>query len=256
MDAFAAVADLPGVGEAAAQARTSFDAMLWDRQLRKVAEELSRRSALAGAASSAGIDGIEIEWRVWEAGQAADDTPMGKAAAGVVALYAQLPTLRQVWETAPLQALAKVHALVAVPVTPEDVGRPRTGPPQDPLHIGDAPQAGDVAPRLGDLARRLGTGTQAPALVVAAVVHAELMTLQPFTYGSGLVARAVDRLVLGGRGVDPDNWSVPEAGLHAQGRSAYARALRGYAGGDVGGWVTFYCAALAEGTQGLSELVR
>ena len=173
-----------------------------------------------------------------------------------MALYAQLPTLRQVWETAPLQALAKVHALVAVPVTPEDVGRPRTGPPQDPLHIGDAPQAGDVAPRLGDLARRLGTGTQAPALVVAAVVHAELMTLQPFTYGSGLVARAVDRLVLGGRGVDPDNWSVPEAGLHAKGRSAYARALRGYAAGDVVGWVTFYCAALAEGTQGLSELVR
>ncbi len=256
MDAFAAVAALPGVAEAAETSRTAFDAMLWDRSLRSAAEELSRRSALAGAASSAGIDGIEIEWRVWEAGQAADDTPMGKAAAGVVALYAQLPTLRQVWETAPLQALAKVHALVAVPVTPEDVGRPRTGPPQDPLHIGDAPQAGDVAPRLGDLARRLGTGTQAPALVVAAVVHAELMTLQPFTYGSGLVARAVDRLVLGGRGVDPDNWSVPEAGLHAKGRSAYARALRGYAAGDVVGWVQFYCAALAEGTQGLSELVR
>jgi hypothetical protein len=256
VDAFAAVAALPGVAEAAETSRTAFDAMLWDRSLRSAAEELSRRSALAGAASSAGIDGIEIEWRVWEAGQAADDTPMGKAAAGVVALYAQLPTLRQVWETAPLQALAKVHALVAVPVTPEDVGRPRTGPPQDPLHIGDAPQAEDVAPRLGDLARRLGTGTQAPALVVAAVVHAELMTLQPFTYGSGLVARAVDRLVLGGRGVDPDNWSVPEAGLHAKGRSAYARALRGYAAGDVVGWVLFYCAALAEGTQGLSELVR
>lgn len=255
MDAFAAVAALPAVAAAAETSRTAFDAMLWDRSLRSAAEELSRRSALAGAASSAGIDGIEIEWRVWEAGQAADDTPMGKAAAGIVALYAQLPALRQVWETAPSQALAKAHALVAVPVTPDDIGRPRTGPPQDPLHIGDAPPAAAVAPRLADLAGRLSAGTQAPALVVAAVVHAELMALQPFTYGSGLVARAVDRLVLGGRGVDPDNWSVPEAGLHARGRSAYARALRGYAAGDVAGWVEFYCGALAEGTQGLSELV-
>jgi hypothetical protein len=257
VDAFAAVAALPGVAEAAETSRTAFDAMLWDRSLRSAAEELSRRSALAGAASSAGIDGIEIEWRVWEAGQAADDTPMGKAAAGVVALYAQLPTLRQVWETAPLQALAKVHALVAVPVTPEGRRTAAHGSAAGPAaHRGCAAGPRDVAPRLADLARRLGTGTQAPALVVAAVVHAELMTLQPFTYGSGLVARAVDRLVLGGRGVDPDNWSVPEAGLHAKGRSAYARALRGYAAGDVVGWVLFYCAALAEGTQGLSELVR
>ena len=255
MDAFAAVAALPPVAAAAETSRTAFDAMLWDRSLRSAAEELSRRSALAGAASSAGIDGIEIEWRVWEAGQAADDTPMGHAAAGIVAMYAQLPALRPVWETAPLQALAKLHALVAVPVTPDDVGRPRAGAPQDPLHIGDAPPAETVAPRLADLARRLNAPTTAPALVVAAVVHAELMTLQPFTYGSGLVTRSVDRLVLGSRGVDPDNWSVPEAGLHAKGRSAYARALRAYGAGDVAGWIDFYCGAVADGTQGLSELV-
>ena len=228
--------------------------MLWDRSLRSAAEELSRRSALAGAASSAGIDGIEIEWRVWEAGQAADDTPMGKAAAGIVAMYAQLPALRPVWETAPLQALAKLHALVAVPVTPDDVGRPRAGAPQDPLHIGDAPPVDVVAPRLSDLARRLNAPTTAPALVVAALVHAELMTLQPFTYGSGLVTRAVDRLVLGSRGVDPDNWSVPEAGLQEAGRTAYARALRGYASGEVVAWIEFHAGAMAGGTQGLAEL--
>jgi hypothetical protein len=255
VDAFAAVAALPPVAAAAESSRAAFDAMLWDRSLRASAEELSRRSALAGAASSAGIDGIEIEWRVWEAGQAADDTPMGKAAAGIVAMYAQLPVLRPVWETAPLQALAKLHALVAVPVTPDDVGRPRSGSPQDPLHVGEVPPADTVPPRLADLARRLSRDTAAPALVVAAVVHAELMTVQPFAYGSGLVTRAVDRLVLGSRGVDPDNWSVPEAGLHARGRSAYARALRAYAAGDVARWIEFYCGAVADGTQGLSELV-
>jgi hypothetical protein len=255
VDALAAVAELPGVSEAADTARSSFDAMLWDRQLRKSAEELSRRSALAGAASSAGIDGIEIEWKVWQAGQAADETPMGRAAAGIVALYAQLPSLRRIWETAPLQALAKMQTLVALPVTPQDVGRPRTGAPEDPLRLGIAPEAAAVAPRLADLARRVTQPTAAPALIVAAVVHAELMTMQPFTYGSGLVARATDRLVLSSRGLDPDSWSVPEAGLHEAGRTAYARALRGYAAGDVSDWVQFYVAAMAGGTQGLGELI-
>jgi hypothetical protein len=66
-------------------------------------------------------------------------------------MYAQLPALRPVWETAPLQALAKLHALVAVPVTPDDVGRPRAGAPQDPLHLGDAPPADDG----GAAARRI-----------------------------------------------------------------------------------------------------
>ena len=255
MDAFAAVADLPGVADVAATARAAFDAMLWDRGLRAKSEELARSSPLAGAASSAGVDGIEVDWKVWKAGQAADDTPRGRAAAGLVALYAELPRIRPVWETAPLQALAKMHTLGALPVTPDDVGRPRLGPPEDPLRLGTAPDAAGVPPRLTDLATRLSRPTQAPALVVAAIVHAELMTIQPFTYGSGLVARAVDRLVLSSRGLDPDNWSVPEAGLHEQGRPAYARALRGYAAGDVAQWVAFHCTAMAAGTQGLAELV-
>jgi hypothetical protein len=255
MDAFAAVAGLPGVAQASDDARRAFDAMLWDRGLRRSAEELSRRSALAGAASSAGIDGIEIEWRVWEAGQIDDDTPMGRAAAGVLGMYAQLPALRPVWERAPLQALAKLHTLVAVPVTPDDVGRPRHGDPQDPLRLGVSAAPSEVPGRLTDLASRLAAQTSAPALVVAAVVHAELMTVAPFSYGSGLVTRAVDRLMLSSRGVDPDAWSVPEAGLHQQGRTAYARALRGYAAGEVAAWVQFYCTAMAEGTQNLTALV-
>lgn len=255
VDAFAAVAALPGITEAADDARSAFDRMLWDRTLRASAEELSRRSALAGAASSAGIDGIEIDWSVWQAGQAADATPMGKAAAGVVALYAQLPGLRRIWETAPLQALAKMHTLVALPVTPDDVGRPRGGSAQDPLRVGVAVAPVSISPRLADLALRLTRPTAAPALIVAAIVHAELMSMQPFTYGSGLVARAVDRLVLSSRGLDPDGWSVPEAGLHEQGRPAYARALRGYADGDVVGWVRFHTGAMAAGTQGLAELI-
>lgn len=258
MDVFSGVAALPGVAEVADASRQAFDEMLWNRQLRAQAQELSRQSALAGAASSAGIDGIEIEWRVWQAGQAADDTPMGRAAAGLVALYAQIPQLRSTWETAPLQALAKMHTLVALPVAREGVGRPRTGPPRDALRLGTAVGADDVPERLAALAGAVISPTTAPALVVAGVVHAEIMTVQPFSYGSGFIARAVDRLMLSSRGVDPDNWSVPEAGVHAQGRPVYARALRQYAegGGEgVADWLVFYCRAMAGGTQNLDALV-
>ena len=232
--------------------------MLWDRGLRSSAEELSRRSALAGAASSAGIDGVEIEWKVWKAGEAADDTPMGRAAAGLVAMYAHLPDIRRTFETAPLQALAKLHTVVAVPVTPEDVGRPRSGAPQDALRLGAYPNPEAIPARLSRLAAQISRPTAAPALVVAAVVHAELMSLQPFTYGSGFVARAVDRLLLSSRGVDPDNWSVPEAGLQEAGRPAYARALRAYSDGtpeSVAEWVAFYAQAMAAGTTDLAALL-
>ena len=160
-------------------------------------------------------------------GQAGDDTAMGRAASGVVAMYAELPSLGPVWERAPLQALAKMHTLVAVPVTPEDVGRPVPVSRRIRCTSVQARRRRRSPARLTALAQRITAPTSAPALVVAAVVHAELMTLQPFTYGSGLVARAVDRLVLAGRGIDPDNWSVPEAGVHTQGRTTYARTLRG-----------------------------
>lgn len=255
---FAEIAALPGVAPAADQARTAFDSMLWDRSLRSSAEELSRRSAVAGAASSAAIDGIEIDWQVWRAGQAADETPMGRAAGAVVAMYANLPQIRRTFESAPLQALARLHALVAVPVTPDDVGRPRTGKPEDPLRLGTSIAPDQVPARLTQLASQIARPTSAPALVVGAVIHGELMTLQPFTYGSGLVSRGVDRLVLSSRGVDPDNWSVPEAGLQAAGRPAYARALRGYAEGtpeSVSEWVQFYCTAMAEGTANIAALL-
>lgn len=258
MDVFTQVCELPGVAASAERARAAFDTMLWDRTLRASAEELSRRSGVAGAASSAAIDGIEVEWRVWRAGQAADETAMGHAAAGLIAMYSQLPQIRKTFESAPLQALAKLHTLVAVPVTPDDVGRPRATAPEDPLRIGRYPDPAHIPARLAQLAAQIAAPTAAPALVVAGVVHAELMTLQPFTYGSGDVARAVDRLILSGRGVDPDNWSVPEAGLQAAGRPAYARALRAYGEGtpeSVADWLQFYFDAMAAGTADLTALL-
>jgi Fic family protein len=89
------------------------------------------------------------------------------------------------------------------------------------------------------LASLLTSTTSAPALVVAAVAHAEVAVVRPFAWGSGLVARSMTRLVLAARGVDPDGLTVPEAGLFAAGRSTYAAALSGYANGSAEGVATW-----------------
>ena len=62
--------------------------------------------------------------------------------------------------------------------------------------------------------------TDAPALLVAAVVHAELAAAAPFASHNGLVARAAERLVLVARGLDEKSLVVPEAG-HLALRPAY-----------------------------------
>jgi Fic family protein len=93
--------------------------------------------------------------------------------------------------------------------------------------------------RLGLLADVLTAPTAAPALVVAAVAHAEVAVLRPFTWGSGLVARATARLVMAERGVDPSLFSIPERGVLEQGRAGYVRALRAYASGTPDGVAEF-----------------
>ena len=84
--------------------------------------------------------------------------------------------------------------------------------------------AADRAGRLGDLSQVLVAST-APGILVAAVAHAEVATLRPFGWGSGLVARALPRLVLAQRGVDPVMLGAPEVGLRAGGRFARFRAI-------------------------------
>ena len=53
-------------------------------------------------------------------------------------------------------------------------------------------------------------GTPAPAPVIAAVAHGELLTLAPFGSADGVVARAVSRLVTIATGLDPHGLGVPE----------------------------------------------
>lgn len=258
-DPVAALADLPEVASGVAAARAEVDALLWDRAARAKGAELSAESTLLGSWASAAFEGAEVPQASLRAG-AVEDSPMGRTAARTLAMYAELPAVAGTAFVAPLQVLARLHAVVAAGfVADDELGRPRHNDDvADPLRTRLAVPAADLGARLAGVAQLLTEPTQAPALVTAALVHAELAVTQPFSWGSGLVARAMTRVVLRGTGVDPDGWVVPEAGLRMLGRPKYVAALRGYASGEPQGvsrWIVVHAEAVAAGARAATELV-
>ncbi|WP_166135715.1 Fic family protein [Nocardioides ochotonae] len=229
--ALEALAALEGVPSAYAAARDGIDVMLRDRGLRRTSPETTAESLLRGAHASGVLEGSASTLAEVRAGEG--DAIATDAVRVSAMLLSVVPTLRQ----APLQALARVHAVAAGASLPEDrLGRPR-----------DA----ESAQRLRGVADLLTARTSAPALLVAAVVHAELATSTPFASHNGIVARAAERLVLVARGVDEKSLVVPEAG-HLALRAAYESNLRGYADGGRAGvhaWVLYAAEAYAAGAE-------
>jgi hypothetical protein len=101
------------------------------------------------------------------------------------------------------------------------------------------------------VAELLLSGTEAPALLVAAVAHADVASAAPFASHNGIVARALERLVLVSRGVDAKSLVVPEAG-HLAHRAAYESNLRAYRDGGPSGvhaWALYGAEAFSAGAE-------
>lgn len=230
-DPFARLTELEGVGSAMAATRDGIDALLRDRGLRRTTPELTAESLLRGACATAVLEGSGSDEEQIRSGEG--DAVARSAVRLSAELLALLPTL----QTAPLQALARLHTLAAKgEVDDADLGRPRS------------PEA---AARLRDLAASLTAPTSAPALVVAAVAHAEVATVAPFVSHNGIVARALERLLLVARGVDAKSLVVPEAG-HLALRREYESNLRGYAEGGASGvhaWLLYAAEGFAKGAE-------
>jgi hypothetical protein len=225
----AGVEQLEGVGSGFAAARDGIDTMLRDRGLRRTSPDLTAESLLRGAGASAVLAGSASTLDDVRAGTG---DPIAQAA---LRLSVELLGLVPVFSRTPLQALARLHALAAAGSVPDDeVGRPR-----------DAA----AAARLRDVADLL-VGRR-PALMTAALVHAELVTSAPFGSADGLVARATERLVLVSSGLDEKSLVVPEAG-HLALRPAYESNLRAYADGGRAGlqaWLVYCTEAYAAGAE-------
>lgn len=245
-DPLAVLAADERVDAATSAARAEIDALLWRRDVRNAAADVAAASVDRGGRDSAAIDGADIV--------AVDDSPMGRVLDAALRVTAAVPTQVDVFEKAPLQVLARLHSLAAHGFLPEDeLGRPRSGETaDDPLRFGPLPAAAVAADRLMGLAGLLTTSTQAPALIVAAIAHAEIVAARPFAWGSGLIGRAVVRLVLASRGVDPSLFSIPEHGFLQQGRPAYVKAIRAYATGTPDGvadYLVWHATSVALGAK-------
>lgn len=141
------------------------------------------------------------------------------------------------WHQTPIQVLARLHLLAARDLAdPTELGRPRPGTDRN---------------RLDQLLRLSSGDSAAPGVVVAAIVHGELMALQAFDPGGGVVARATERIVLMATGVDPLGLSVPEVGHLAMSR-AYQPLIHTYGSGQpdgVAAWVRHCCDAYVRGAE-------
>jgi hypothetical protein len=253
-DPLASLVDLPGVAEALDRARASVDSVLWDRPIRAHAAEVVAASRLRGAWANAAIDGAEVRPDALVSGDALDDSPIGRVVAAALALQIELPRQVDLLGRAPLQTLSRLHAVVSTGfIADAERGRLRTdSTADDPLRLGALLDPAATSSRMTALASLLTRPTSAPALVVAAVAHAEVAVVRPFAWGSGLVARSLTRLVLAARGVDPDGLTVPEAGLFAAGRATYAAALMAYSSGSAEGvaqWLVLHADTVRVGAD-------
>lgn len=234
-DPLAPLVELPGVRDAAERARDALGAVHrhpvnlrnWD----KTATEASWRAGR----SSAAIDGGSVELR--RDGDFDDPLLAGAMRVAQALDGDALTQMTAVFRRAPAQALARLHMLAAADLVSDEetLGRPRAGD--------------QVAARLDLLGQLITGATSAPAPVVAAVVHGELLGLRAFETANGIVARAASRLVCTSSGLDPHNLGVPEV-TWLRRADDYRRLSAAFAAGDPDGlrdWILLCCEALEAG---------
>ena len=223
--------DLHGVPDAVAAARDAVAEVHRHPANRRgwpaTAAEASVRAARASAALSGGTTDIPADGNVTD-----------PVLAGALRVAEAVGPLLATWQRAPSQALARLHLLAAADLADDAaLGRPRADP--------------GVSGRLDLLATLVAGGTAAPAPVLAAVVHGELLTLAPFGSADGVVARAAARLTLIATGLDPKGLVVPEV-AYLRRRDRYAETSAAFAGGSADGvaaWLIFCCEAITAGSR-------
>lgn len=252
-DPLAALGALPGVAESVESVRKAVDRVYGHRVMRRRSNEITSEAALRGARGSAALSGAD--WALEEVRRRTDFSGDDEARimGAALRLTAEAGQLLSIWRQSPLRVLARLHLVAAATNGPE-VGRPRqAGEPVDepivelPLPL-PLPSAAEVHGRLDGLSELIIAGGSAPALVTAAVVHGELLALRPFTSHNGLVARAAERIVLVGSGLDPKSVCPSEVGYGELGRAAYLEALDGYVSGTPEGmaaWIA-HCGKAVE----------
>lgn len=237
-DPLADLGRLEGVPSAIGASRDAVDAVLRDRGLRVVAPDTSAEALVAAARANAALVAGD------EDGQSADAMALEAA---TVRLYTELVDLSRLIRVAPGQAIARAHAVWGRGILADDqLGRPR----DDEV----------VAERMAAVNQLLAGSTAAPAIVVAGIAHAEVISCRPFVFGSGVIARAIEHMVLIDGGIDSPAVTIPEAGHRTIAddpagptlAAGYRHALDQYRSGNAEGvrrWLLHVADAVARGAE-------
>jgi hypothetical protein len=229
------LAQVPAIAEVCNASRKQIDDVQWNRELRKQDDSFTTYIRRMSGYATAALDGAVM---ADDPMREPDASAMGDVANQGLAITAAADLEAATFMHSPMQVWARLHSIID---QSQERGRPRTSEEsQDPLHLGPAIPADVMHERLTQLAQTI-TVSQAPAVLVSAITHAELAILRPFTHGSYLVARASVRMILAGKHVDEKTWSSPEFGMYSLGRARYVTALRAYSSGTI---------------EGITELVR
>ncbi|WP_432902463.1 oxidoreductase [Micromonospora matsumotoense] len=235
-DPLAPLLALADIAPAVEQARERVDQAMRHRALRRHGGQVAAEVGLRCAVASAALEGYDHEREAVRAGTVTEPVLQG-----ALRVAGALPGLTDRWAKAPRQALARLHVLAARDVVAEaELGRPVA----DPV----------VAARLDGLAGLVAGGTTVPPLILAAVVHGELLNLRPFAGPSGVVARAAARLVLMSRGFDPRGLVAVDVG-HREREPEYVGAAGAFATGTPDGlrsWLRHYLSAVEVGADQLT----
>jgi hypothetical protein len=233
---------LPDVAPALDQARAAVDAALRHRALHRSGGPIAAEVGLRSAVASAALEGHAHDLEAVRNGVVTDSVLQGALRAST-ALDGLAPT----WTRAPRQVLAKLHTLIARDVLPPDhLGRPRSAA---------------AGPRLDTLMTLVSggtgsSGTGQPTLLLAAVVHGELLALHAFDGPGGVLARAAARLTLIAGGLDPRGLLAVDVG-HQRREPEYVGAAGAFATGTPDGlrsWIRHYATAVEIAAAELSTI--
>lgn len=220
---------LPGVADAVETARSALAALHRHPANRRGWPTTSAAASVRAARASAALDGGD------PAVTAEAESISDPVLAGSLRVAAALGSATSVWQRSPMQILARLHTLAAADLT------------TDPATLGRPVRAADRVAAVSALV----IDASLPAPILAAVVHGELLTRQPFGLADGVVARAAARLVAVTSGLDPHGLGVPEVAQLRAGDRYRALAAEFAAGGPegVGNWIVAHCEWLAAGAR-------
>lgn len=116
------------------------------------------------------------------------------------------------------------------------------------------PPEDELEPLLADLVRFMARDDM-PALIQAAIAHAQFETIHPFPDGNGRVGRALIHVILRRRGMAP-RFVPPVSLVLATNATRYVEGLTAYRAGESDGWCLFFVRAMAAAARNAAGLDR